>query len=212
VGNPYPAEFWGPSRDSRALVVRLGGYVNFTDNSNQPGVGSVIVTDGVHTVSPASEILFVGATVADEGSGVAQVTVTGGGGGAVALSSYSFAYNTAGLAAGADTGIAAVSGKSVLAVWAIIPTPWNGTSPFADIGVGASTTGVNLAAFGSNPSLSNADWADGGAVGNTAGWVYPFNWTSSGNIKIWVTQNGMKNGASPGASQGQATIYILQTT
>lgn len=43
--------------------------------------GAIIVSDGVTTVNPTSEIDFVGATVANLGGGVAQVTTTGGGGG-----------------------------------------------------------------------------------------------------------------------------------
>lgn len=254
--NPYPAEFWGPSRDTRALVVRLGGYVNFTDDTNQPGIGSVDVTDGSHTVSPASEIDFVsGATVTDAGGGVAQVAITGGGtaltvtdgivtvtdtaeldftsgatitdagagvaqiaitGGAssLELSSFSFAYNTANLNTGIDTGIAAVTGKAVIALFATITTTFDGTNPFADIGVGVTGggMGVNLAAFGSNPNLSTDDWAGGGAIGNTSGWVTDFIWTSTGSIELWVSQDGTKGGTAAGGTAGAATLYILQTT
>jgi hypothetical protein len=82
VPNPYPAEFWTNSRDQRSLVIRLGGYVNFTDPANQPGGGTLTVTDGVHTVDDVGELDFIaGATVSDEGGGIAGATVTGGGGG-----------------------------------------------------------------------------------------------------------------------------------
>ena len=46
------------------------------------GVGVTTVTDGVTTVTTATEIDFVsGATVSNGGAGVAQVTITGGEGG-----------------------------------------------------------------------------------------------------------------------------------
>ena len=50
-------------------------------NPNQGGgISNLIVTDGVTTVNPTSEITFVGATVTDLGGGNAEVTITGGGG------------------------------------------------------------------------------------------------------------------------------------
>ena len=51
--------------------------VNFTGDTGS----DLIVTDGSTTVDPATQITFSGAVVADSGSGVATVTITGGGGG-----------------------------------------------------------------------------------------------------------------------------------
>lgn len=210
--NPYPAEFWGPSRDTRALVVRLGGFVNFTDNANQPGIGSVIVTDGVHTVNPAAEILFTGATVTDEGAGVAGVAISAGGGG-LALSSFSFAYNTANLNAGIATGISAVTGKALIGAWLELTANWNGSTPFGDFGVGVGGGGngvFSLLTSGSFFDMNFGTATGGGVTENQS--IGPATWAASGAIQIWVSQDGSKGGTAPGGTTGAATLYVLQTT
>lgn len=49
------------------------------------GGSSLIVTDGVTTVSPTSEIDVNGGTVNDLGGGVAEIVITGGGGGSITV-------------------------------------------------------------------------------------------------------------------------------
>jgi hypothetical protein len=75
----------------RFLQLTGAGLGSLTDDPNNDrtiadlaggGGGSLSVTDGTHTVNPATEIDFTsGATVTDGGSGIAQVAITGGGGG-----------------------------------------------------------------------------------------------------------------------------------
>lgn len=210
--NPYPAEFWGPSRDARALVVRLGGYVNFTDNANQPGIGSVVVTDGVHTVSPASEISFTGATVTDQGGGVAGVAIAGGGSG-LTVQTFPFTFATASLNAGVDTGIAVTSGKALIWAAILVTTPFNGTTPLGDFGVGVTggQTGLNQLYNGSTCDMTTLQNTGAGIKLGTLLTGVGI-WTSSGNIGLWVSRDGTKGGTASGATAGAATLYVLQTT
>ena len=177
-----------------------------------PG-GSIQVTDGTHTVSSATELDFTsGATVTDGGGGVAQVAISGGGG--ITLGSYAFTYNTASLNAGVNTGITAASGKVMIFAWVTITTPWNGTTPLADFGVGVSGGGSGvLGGIASNfPMTSSAATPSGGATTPTLSSFTPAVWNTSGQIQLWVSRDATKGGTSPGASQGAATFYILQTS
>lgn len=76
MGNPYPVEITDEQGEAR-----LTGLADFTDSGNQPGGGSLAVSDGETTVSPATSIVFTGATVTDGGDGEADVSIAGGGGG-----------------------------------------------------------------------------------------------------------------------------------
>ena len=212
MANPYPAEFWTQSRDARSLVVRLGGYLNFTDNANMPA-GAVQVTDGSHTVAAATELDFTsGATVTDLGSGVAGIAITGGGGGGTALSSFSFAYNTASLNAGVSTGITATSGKMLIVGFPLVATAWNGTTPLLDFGVGVSGGGHGIAHYSSAPIDMSNTTPSGGGANEADAWIGIAVWNATGTIEVWVSQDGTKGGTAPGASQGSATFYVLQTT
>jgi hypothetical protein len=212
VANPYPAEFWGPSRDTRALVVRLGGFVNFTDPSNQPGGGgSLEVTDGVHTVAAATELDFTsGATVTDLGAGVAGIAIAGGG---ATLSSFPFTFATASLAAGVNTGISAVAGKGLVFATLQIATSFDGTTPQVDFGVGVGAGGAGIAGLIQSVPFdaTHLDTPSAGII-VAQSVTAPGVWASSGPIQMWLNQTGLKGGAASGSSVGAATLYVLQTS
>jgi len=63
--------------NGQVLTADGTGYADFANNL----AGGVSVTDGTHTVNPATELDFTsGATVTDGGGGVAQIAVSGGSG------------------------------------------------------------------------------------------------------------------------------------
>lgn len=139
----------------------------------------------------------------------------GGGGGGLDVFKFDFDYTTASLNAGVDTGITVAAGDVNLFIFFSGTAVWDAVNPFLDLGVGVSPggMGVNGIAFGSFVNLTTVPWSGAGGLGPGALSVAGFEWTTSGNIEIWVSQDALKNGTAPsGGTQGASTIYIANTT
>lgn len=146
---------------------------------------------------------------------------------------FSFAYNTANLTSGVTVYTPTV-GDLLLDAWVEVDTAWNGSNPNFDFGTFTTNTSGLFANTSSIINLSNADET----INNNAGLltgngqtdlmqrvisaatvsgggftrVLPLKFTANNPIKIVVSQNGAIGGASPGASQGSAVLYLVTAT
>lgn len=116
-------------------------------------------------------------------------------------------------------------------------TPWDGTTPLGDFGTGANAGSGTFAEEGVTSAVQMDYWAGTTDNGSPA-WVYwtgangnagahfgssdlrqaiAYNQgvgargsvLSAEQLYVWVSQDGLKGGADPGASQGAAVLYLM---
>lgn len=159
-------------------------------------------------------------------------TLSGGGGGgttpgALSVKSRSFAFNTPNILTGASLYTPTI-GEIIYDAWVEVPTtPWNGTTPHADVLVvgfpgwldtmtvggfhydmtltWSSTQGM-LTGYPNFPNSLNPFGAAGGNA------VLPSIITSTTPIGVVVSQTGKVGGADPGSTQGAGVLYLVTIT
>jgi hypothetical protein len=143
--------------------------------------------------------------------------------------SKAIAYNSTNISSSGFTLYTPVVGDILMDAYVEITTAWNGTTPTADVGTGV---GVNIGLFGNIDaafSVATATNENGGTGTRTSGAASgPYSlqvragnagfgsgfatFTATNPLLIWVTQDGLQGGASPGASAGAGTVYLVVAT
>lgn len=145
---------------------------------------------------------------------------SGGGsqpGAAIVRGPFSFAFNAAGLAAGVAVGYTPAINDVLIGAWIEADTPFDGTTPMADFGVGCNDgdPGIltQLTAPGAPWDLTQQTVVIGDQVGSLAPAPYPtflaVRFTAANPMQLWVTQDGTKNGDTPAGSTGAAKLYLV---
>ena len=144
-------------------------------------------------------------------------------GGAPILRHFPFAYNTAGLATGADVLYTPTPGDLLLDGWITVTQAWNASPALADI---VTAAGGFLNFLG---ALYSGNWFDmtkaggplsanvqpsllaaSGTVGNIRAVPYPF--AVHDTVGVVVSSTGQGGGGSPGATAGTAVLYLVTAT
>lgn len=188
-------------------------------------IRGVHVSDGSVDVDPATELVFSSGALTDLGRG--KVGVASGGSQPV---TFDFAFNTPDLSDGVVFWTPGVD-MWLRDAWFYVPTGWDGTTPFADVGVIADGHGLFYAGFGTTAvdisvvatwtavpdALSFLGNSPAGANQflsycvdpyNAATYNLPVRVAAGTPVAIWVSQDGTPGGADPGASQGVARITL----
>jgi hypothetical protein len=140
------------------------------------------------------------------------------------------AYNSALISSSGYALYTPTVGDVLMDVWVEITTAWDGTTPRFDVGTGV---GVNVGLFGNTYGsvVAVAATDEGGGTGTRttgAGGFGPSSlqafagynggkatyatFTAANPLLIWVTQDGLQGGASPGASAGAGFVHLFVST
>ena len=149
-------------------------------------------------------------------------------GAARVLGPFPFAFDDAGLNDGIEFYTPTV-GDILLDAWVEVTTEWDGTTPKGDLGTFVASGNAGLFSFynfvlnldspdvesagtgtlaGSTSSNRNVSLASASLLTRGA----PLRFTAANPLLFVVSQDGTKGGTSPGASQGQANVYLVVST
>lgn len=195
-------------------------------------IRGVAVDDGTVAVDPATELVFSSGSLTDLGHGRVQVAGGGGShpGAARVLGPFPFAFDDAGLADGIALYTPTV-GDVLLNAWIEIDIAWDGTTPKVDIGQGdangmfgnsnpqnASLADDTAGAGSGSNFLSNTNqaalalWDLADSAGSYNSRLVPGKFLTTNPMYVWVSQDGSRGGADPGASQGSGAVYLVVAT
>lgn len=209
------------------------GHQGFTGATGNQG------TQGVQGAQGNQGVTGAGAQGAQGDPGAAGAQGPQGAQGAAGVGTYlirkfTFAFNTANLTTGAALYTPTV-GDILYDAWIEVDTAWDGTTPLADVGLftaGGPPTGLFAVAGGGPAIIVDMTVADSssttGMLASPAGSknlsiiegvgaevstrVLPAKFTSTSPVCVCVSQTGAPGGASPGASAGAATLYLVTGT
>lgn len=167
--------------------------------------------------------------VEQEDHSISELSLPSGGSpGSSVVRAFPFEFDTPNLLTGTEVFTPEV-GDVLLDFWFEIATPWNGTTPTADVGMFNGETNGFLINTGVAFDLSTDADADYGGYlqGQGLGGQLAINglnfpdgpayrtimrFTEANPVKLVVSQNGHNNGANPGSTAGAATLYLITAT
>jgi hypothetical protein len=138
---------------------------------------------------------------------------------------FTFAYNAEGLSSGIPF-FSPTIGDLLIDVLIDVEIAWDGATPQADVGpadggffqtqispvdVTATATGLGVRRP-SGAVLGSLSAAQAKSASLGGGSLLPAVWTDDGELEFWVSQDGTRGGADPGATQGLAHVYLVTAT